>query len=271
MDFLPFGEQITGGTTTSHKFTGDERDAESGAGGLNGLDHTQFRQYASALGRWTSPDPLGLRAANLSDPQSLNGYGYVRDEPLDFADPWGLYLICIDHETYDQVDFSVDGIYSGSDLTPMGMYCGGAVNRDVPRSGGGAGGGLGRALADGLIPPNLPALAKPLQLKPACTEAQMNTAGRKAFFTIQDSIFDNKFLVFQEGAATAIGGAAIGCVTTIEVGCVEGAVPGAIVGFLGGAFKGGFETIYRNTSALIQAKRQYHQDLAGCYEVAAFQ
>jgi hypothetical protein len=30
MDYLPYGEQIAGGTFTTHKFTGYERDAESG-------------------------------------------------------------------------------------------------------------------------------------------------------------------------------------------------------------------------------------------------
>jgi len=38
LDYLPFGEQIAGGSGTTHKFTGDERDSETG------LEHTWFRK-----------------------------------------------------------------------------------------------------------------------------------------------------------------------------------------------------------------------------------
>jgi RHS repeat-associated protein len=83
LDFLPFGEQYSGSSVTTHKFTGDERDSETS------LDHTLFRKYSSQLGRWTSPDPLGGRRAN---PQSLNRYAYVLNNPLPFVDPLGLSL-----------------------------------------------------------------------------------------------------------------------------------------------------------------------------------
>jgi RHS repeat-associated protein len=36
----------------NYKFTGMERDSETGN------DHTWFRNYASNLGRWLTPDPL---------------------------------------------------------------------------------------------------------------------------------------------------------------------------------------------------------------------
>jgi len=85
-DYLPFGETMSGGWGTTHKFTGDERDSETG------LDHTFFRQYSSSLGRWSSPDPL---AGDISDPQSLNRYGYVSNGPLDFIDPAGTCAVFI--------------------------------------------------------------------------------------------------------------------------------------------------------------------------------
>lgn len=85
LDYLPYGMQIAGGTFTTHKFTGKERDAESG------LDHFDFRKYNSALGRWMSPDPAGAAFANLSVPQSWNLYSYVLNNPLRFTDPTGLY------------------------------------------------------------------------------------------------------------------------------------------------------------------------------------
>ena len=46
-------------------------------------------------GRFLSPDPLG---GELSDPQTLNKYGYTRNNPLKFVDPTGLYDCLEDDE-----------------------------------------------------------------------------------------------------------------------------------------------------------------------------
>ena len=64
--------------------TGKERDSESGN------DYFKYRYYASSMGRWLSPDPAGMMAADLGDPQSLNRYAYVQNNPLSFVDPLGL-------------------------------------------------------------------------------------------------------------------------------------------------------------------------------------
>ncbi len=73
----------------TYKFTGWERDGETG------LDHTLFRQYISAPGRWMTPDPAGLAAVDLSNPQSLNRYAYVMNNPVNFIDPLGLCRVDI--------------------------------------------------------------------------------------------------------------------------------------------------------------------------------
>ena len=65
-------------------FTGKERDSESG------LDHFDFRQYGSSLGRWMSPDPAGIFVADVTNPQTWNLYSYVMNNPLNFVDPFGL-------------------------------------------------------------------------------------------------------------------------------------------------------------------------------------
>ncbi len=95
-DFLPFGEEIAGWADRSsdlyfgfsdnvtQRFTGKERDAESG------LDYFGARYYGSALGRFTSPDPL-LNSAKPWDPQSWNRYAYALNNPLAVTDPTGLY------------------------------------------------------------------------------------------------------------------------------------------------------------------------------------
>jgi RHS repeat-associated protein len=102
-DFLPFGEEIVAGvggrgadyepssymypTTPDDvlkKFTGKERDAETG------LDYFGARYFSGAQGRFTLPDwsakPQPVPYANLEDPQTLNLYGYVRNNPLSKTD-----------------------------------------------------------------------------------------------------------------------------------------------------------------------------------------
>jgi len=70
-----------------HKFTGKERDAESG------LDEFGARYYSSSLGRFTTADwaakPTSVPYAEFGDPQSLNLYSYVRNNPLNRVDADG--------------------------------------------------------------------------------------------------------------------------------------------------------------------------------------
>ncbi len=65
-----------------YKFTGKERDAESG------LDDFGARYYASSLGRFMQADEP-FADQNASDPQSWNVYVNVRNNPLRFSDPTG--------------------------------------------------------------------------------------------------------------------------------------------------------------------------------------
>lgn len=89
---LPFGEMVPdnhafGLGATEHHFTGKERDSESG------LDYFGAGYYASSMGRWMSPDwsskaePVAY--VKLDNPQSLNLYGYVLNNPLSTTDPDG--------------------------------------------------------------------------------------------------------------------------------------------------------------------------------------
>jgi RHS repeat-associated protein len=89
LDYLPYGEQIAGDTFTTHKFTGKERDSESG------LDNFGARYFESSLGRFMSADP-GNAGANIHDPQSWNAYAYVGNSPATLTDPSGKdYTVCI--------------------------------------------------------------------------------------------------------------------------------------------------------------------------------
>jgi RHS repeat-associated protein len=84
LDYTPFGQIFSGSTNDPYLFTGKERDAESG------LDYFKYRYYESNMGRWMSPDPSELTPADLGNPQSLNLYNYVGNNPLTRVDLDGL-------------------------------------------------------------------------------------------------------------------------------------------------------------------------------------
>jgi RHS repeat-associated protein len=84
----------------TYQFTGKERDAETG------LDYFGARYYSGAQGRFMSPDefnggpddaltgkdiipPGPLPYADVLDPQTINKYCYVRNNPLKYIDPDG--------------------------------------------------------------------------------------------------------------------------------------------------------------------------------------
>ena len=91
-DYLPFGEECTTGPCASNpgvgvgqprKFTGKERDAETG------LDYFGARYYGSKIGRFTTVDPYLDTTMALVDPQRWNRYAYGRNNPLRYVDPDG--------------------------------------------------------------------------------------------------------------------------------------------------------------------------------------
>ena len=94
-DYRPFGEEIirngNGYTTDTvrKQFTGYERDVETD------LDFAQARFFASALGRFSTPDPYG-GSGYVSVPQSWNRYVYCLNRPLVFVDPNGLIWLTND-------------------------------------------------------------------------------------------------------------------------------------------------------------------------------
>jgi RHS repeat-associated protein len=53
-----------------------------------GLDYFGARYYSGAQGRFISADLVG---GDIGNPQSLNRYVYVLNNPLKFSDPTGLY------------------------------------------------------------------------------------------------------------------------------------------------------------------------------------
>jgi RHS repeat-associated protein len=104
---LPFGDPqvpCTSPPATEQFFTGKERDAESGN------DYFGARYYASTMGRFMSPDPMGNSVADFSNPQSWNMYAYVLNNPLKYVDPTGLDCAYL-NDTGDGIESTGSGGY----------------------------------------------------------------------------------------------------------------------------------------------------------------
>jgi len=79
--YLPYGDTyLMSGPTYHYLFTGQEKDFETG------LYFYGARYYDAALGRFISADTVVPQAF---DPQALNRYAYVRDNPINLIDPSG--------------------------------------------------------------------------------------------------------------------------------------------------------------------------------------
>jgi len=92
--YAPFGETYNETTTKDPSFTGQDQNvvtAPTSSGG--GVYDFLFRKYDPSAGRWLSPDPLGWGAVSPADPQSLNRYSYVENQPLEAVDPDGYSCI----------------------------------------------------------------------------------------------------------------------------------------------------------------------------------
>ena len=77
----PFGETWYATVSGEWMFTNYQRDSESGN------DYAWARYHVNRLGRFSSPDPV---RGTVSDPQSLNRYAYVTNDPVNHSDPTGL-------------------------------------------------------------------------------------------------------------------------------------------------------------------------------------
>ncbi len=76
--YEPFGATAASGAASSdsHRFTGREQDP-------TGLYYLRNRYYNPMLGRFLSPDPIGIAGG-------INLYAYTFDDPMNWVDPLGL-------------------------------------------------------------------------------------------------------------------------------------------------------------------------------------
>jgi RHS repeat-associated protein len=133
-DYLPFGGEVPvdrngrasvpgygAGSSLRHKFTGKERDTETG------LDYFGARYFSGALGRFTSPDPMIITATRLLDPQGLNLYSYTRNRPTIAVDDGGLGTVVVTVGARQTASVFYAG--SGSSRSYAGLARGSSRNR----------------------------------------------------------------------------------------------------------------------------------------------
>ena len=123
--FYPYGEDRgTMQPNDSLKFATYTRDTATG------LDYADQRYYANNFGRFMSPDPGN--AGGLSNPQSLNRYSYVLNDPINGSDPRGLcpvFLAGINTSPPGSQDLQTFAGATG-DITAF-PYAGGGIPSDV--------------------------------------------------------------------------------------------------------------------------------------------
>jgi RHS repeat-associated protein len=80
--YFPYGATRSGAVSTTYKFTGQRLDDSTG------LYYYGARYYDPALGRFVQADSI---VPNPGNPQALNRYSYVLNNPLRFIDPTGMF------------------------------------------------------------------------------------------------------------------------------------------------------------------------------------
>ena len=124
---LPWGDGYTAtvnnsaGDQDNGHFAGLEHDAESGT------EHAQFRNYASAQGRWLAPDSY-VGSYDFTNPQSMNRYAYALNNPVSLVDPTGQEWCVSSVDGFGSCDGGGDGGGGGGggggDCDPLFDECG---------------------------------------------------------------------------------------------------------------------------------------------------
>jgi len=127
-EYDPFGKVTETVSTVEQnlRFPGQYFDGETG------LHYNYFRTYDPSLGRYIQADPRGI-LLDYSDPQRqvaaqmgvgipsvpegyLNHrYGYVDQNPLAYADPYGEYVVEILQKLYKKIPVKIDGYKKSKD------------------------------------------------------------------------------------------------------------------------------------------------------------
>ena len=90
--YFPYGEDRVDTANGREKFGTYTRDGAGSASGLySNYDYADQRYYDSIKGRFLSPDPLGLKVVDPTNPMTWNRYAYAHGDPVNKFDPTGTY------------------------------------------------------------------------------------------------------------------------------------------------------------------------------------
>ena len=78
-DYEPFGSSFNEKGDNNKKYNNKEEDNTK-------LLYYGARYYDKDIGRFTTPDPI---SGSITDPQTLNRYVYVKNNPMKYIDPTG--------------------------------------------------------------------------------------------------------------------------------------------------------------------------------------
>ena len=133
---LPWGDGysatigLAGADQDNEHFAGMEQDENTSNVPMS--EHAQFRQYSFLQGRWLAPDPY-MGSYDPTNPQSMNRYAYVLNNPLSFIDPTGLFSLPCSQD--NSCDDGSDGIGwdNPTRTTPMPVRAPGIGPQRDPR------------------------------------------------------------------------------------------------------------------------------------------
>jgi RHS repeat-associated protein len=116
-----FGEvtNMPANPIASHFFTGRRFDFETE------LYHNRNRQYSPSWGRFTTTDPIDFSGG-------YNLYRYCGNDPVNYIDPWGLWMENIFNDSSQRVDHMNEAV-SASEFVD---YSGGKTLRELQNESG---------------------------------------------------------------------------------------------------------------------------------------
>lgn len=132
-DYFPFGAQrtvLTNLINNPYQFTGYEYDSGTG------YNYAVARFEAGRWGSFLSPDPYSGNI-DVTNPQTLNRYSYVGNNPLSFTDRLGLQRVCtLMSGNGDEANFCIN-------IGPSTNVDGQSFDDNFGAGSGGGGGGIG--------------------------------------------------------------------------------------------------------------------------------
>jgi len=125
--YRPYGEEITSTSNNRVKFGTYVRDSSTG------LDYADQRYYASAYGRFNTPDRL-TRGAMAGDPGSWDRYSYVGGDPVNRRDPRGTCWVSDNGNQVEDATVTDQDAMAGYGYHHVDASCGGSSSVTVTDS-----------------------------------------------------------------------------------------------------------------------------------------